>query len=248
MITIPTTELIGGLTDVLPHISDEKGATAGVAIEWDGEALRFTVDDHLSGVTVTWVPGEGAEGSQEEREKEDAEDDDIEWGGEDEPWRVFIWPAQAKEIVKLFKLPAKLWRFPVTLKASSPSRDRLIIEREDGPRVGRLLMVQTDQDVLPKLRDPAAVSAYHTEEPAGSTAFAHTRIGAFGAARFHGAMTISYGGVGNPAVVHMGTRLTGYIYPTGAKPRPFNVLRDGAGVMVGGQAVAGKSVPDLNVF
>jgi hypothetical protein len=60
MITIPTTELIGGLTDVLPIITDPKSDLAGVVVEWDGEALHFTAYDVYSGATVLWIPGEGA--------------------------------------------------------------------------------------------------------------------------------------------------------------------------------------------
>jgi hypothetical protein len=140
MITIPTIELIGGIQDMLPIVLDDKSDLAGLAIEWDGESLHFTAYDVFAAATVQWTPGEGAEGDLDE----DAERDDVRWGGDDSPWRTWIYLDAAKEIVKLFKLPAKLWRTPVTLKCT-PVGD-LLIERIDSPRDNRELRVPGDPD------------------------------------------------------------------------------------------------------
>ena len=128
MITIPTSELIGGLSDVLPHVTDPNGSLAGVALAWDGTALKFSVYDVLSGVTVHWVPGEGDE--SEVDDDEDPAVEDLAWGGDDDPWATFLGYAQVKEIVKVFRLPAKLWRVPVRVKCS-PTGDRVTVERDD---------------------------------------------------------------------------------------------------------------------
>jgi hypothetical protein len=53
MITIPTTELIGCIGDVLPIAGDNKESeTWGIKIDWDGEALRFAAYDILIGAKV----------------------------------------------------------------------------------------------------------------------------------------------------------------------------------------------------
>jgi hypothetical protein len=247
VITIPTTELIGGLNDVLPIITDPKSSLAGVVIEWTGEKLVFTVYDVYSGGSVEWVPGEGAEG--------DIDEDDegtlyVEWGGDDSPWRTWIWLAQAKDILKLFTLPAKLWRFPVNIKCS-PTGDRLIFEREDGPTAERLLTVPADPDKARKeIPDMAAIALAMDRVPADYAVarFNHQRLGAFGAVRPHGMMNMEFGGLNDPVGVLIGSRYRGFIHFTGAKHvRPFSFLRDGSG-FAAGQAGSGKSKPDLNVY
>lgn len=229
MITIPTTELIGGLTDVLPVITDPKSSLAGVRIAWDGEALHFTAYDVISGGTVQWVPGEGAEGNMDDGPDGEFVNDDV-WGGEDSPWAVWIYLPQAKEILKLFKLPAKLWRFPVTLKCS-PTGDRLIIEREDGPRVGRLLMVQTDNDMLSKIPDVREIAErvdLNLIRQEGIR-FNGSRLGAFGTVRPHGSLAMAFGSTNEPVGVKVGTRYAGFIYPAGAEGvRPYSASREAA--------------------
>jgi hypothetical protein len=232
-ITIPTTELIGCIADVLPQISDPKGSLAGIKIEWDGEALRFTAYDVHSGATVEWVPGEGAEGDMAEGpDGEIGDPNDIAWGGADAPWKAWIWLPQAKEILKLFKLPAKLWRYPVTIGVDSITGNRLAIEREDGPRVGRLLTLPTANDQLRHIPDVRAI-ATREADPAGpqSLRFYHQRLGAFGPVRAHGVMVTHFGTVNEPVGVKIGSRFHGFVYPADAKNvRPYSFLRDAGGV------------------
>lgn len=228
MITIPATELIGGLSDVIPIITDPKGALAGVEIRWDGEALHFTAYDVFSAGTVAWFPGDGAEKDEDENAEE------IEWGGEDAPWAAWIYLDDAKEILKLFKLPAKLWRTPVTIKCSL-SGDRLIVERTDSPRGERLLTLPADPAQLahiPPVRVIADRVAAGFGSPVDQAEFFHQRLGSFGAVRAHGTLRMVFGQEGDPTAVFIGTRYAGFIYPASAKNvRPFNLLRDGAGVM-----------------
>lgn len=232
MITIPTTELIGCISAVLPITLDPKdNALAGVAVEWDGEALHFTVYDIVTGATVRWVPGEGAEGEVDENES----DDYASWGASDNdtPWRVFISHADAKEIVKLFKLPAKLWRYPVTLKVNL-SQTKLIVERQDGPRGERLLTVSTDNTVLRNIPDVRAVAekAATAEVPHPQiAAFNGLRLASLGASTAYGVLTAAFDAEDRPVGVFAGSRYAAFIYRSGANPRPYNILRDGAGLV-----------------
>jgi hypothetical protein len=232
VITIPTTELIGGIQDMLPVILDEKSNLAGLVVEWDGDALHFTAYDVYSGATVAWVPGEGAEGEFDE--DKGREDDDIRWGGDDAPWRTWIWLPQAKEIVKLFKLPAKLWRTPVQIKCT-PGGD-LIIERTDSPRGNRELRVEGDPDKarkdVPDVRVMARTMGTGEFDPVAPIGFFHGRLGAFGAARAHGTLAMAFGGEGEPIGITMGSRYAGFIYPSGAQGvHPYSFLRDGSGMV-----------------
>jgi hypothetical protein len=233
MITIPTTELTGCLTDVLPIVTDPKHSNyAGILIRWDGERLHFAAYDIYSGATVAWFPGEGAEGELDD----DAESDDIHWGGDDDPWATFIPYEQAKEIVKLFKLPAKLWRFPVGIKCS-PTGDRLIVEREDGPRVGRQLMIQADPDMvakIPNIRNQAASGTICERDTAG---FPNFRLAQFAGVRPHGVLVMVFKTSDDPVSIQLGNRFAGFIYQAGAKGvHPYSALRDGAGVVASGKS------------
>lgn len=234
MITIPTTELIGGFADVLPIIRDPKNDLAGVKLEWTGEDLRFSTYDIYAGAEVEWTPGEGAEG-KDVVETEGSDDGyEPEWGGDDLPWRTWIRYEQAKEIVKVFKLPAKLWRFPVAVKCS-PTGDRLIIEREDGPRVGRTLMVQAEPAQLAKVPNVRTYVEDHDQTRTDTSALLidADRLGSFGTVRPHGLMRMVFGQENDPINVTVGSRFSGFVYPATAKSVPrFNLLRDGADVHV----------------
>lgn len=242
VITIPTTELIGGINDVLPIITDPKSSLAGIVVEWTGEKLVFTAYDVYSGGSVEWIPGEGAEGEIDL--PEGSEQEDIDWGGDDEPWRTWIWLDSAKEILKLFKLPAKLWRFPVRIKCTVAGD--LQIERVDSPRGNRDLRVPGDPDKARK--EIPGVAAIATAEDRTLTErrgarFNHQRLGAFGTVRPHGLMLMHFGDDNEPVSVLIGSRYRGFIHFADAKNvRPFSLLRDGKGL------VASAAEPDLNVW
>lgn len=238
MITIPTTELIGCIAETLPHISDPKhSAYAGLALSWDGEALRFAAFDVYSGAEVTWVPGEGAEGGI--GDGDETHDDDIAWGGEDAPWRIFVTYADAKEIVKLFKLPAKLWRFPVKLKVNALGT-KLTVERDDMSRGERLLVLSTYNDTLKHIPSIEQVAMQISQpEPTADVFLPPARLAAFGPSTRHGAMQLSFGAPDEPVAVRVGSRTVGFVYRPGRKG--FNMLRDGAGLFDPSTIVAGAS-------
>lgn len=236
MITIPTTELIGCLSAVLPIfiVPPKDNPLAGVAIEWDGEALHFTTYDVYSGATVRWVPGEGAEGTSDS----DADSgEDYAWGAPESEshWRVFIGYDDAKEIVKLFKLPAKLWRYPVGLKVNATGT-KLIVERDDMSRGERLLTVSTANDMLRKIPDVRRVAekaaTAEVDQPS-IAAFNGLRLASLGASTAYstayGTLTFTFDTEDRPVGAFAGSRYAAFLYRAGAKDvHPYNILRDGA--------------------
>lgn len=243
-ITIPTSELLGGINDVLPTVLDPKSSLAGFALEWThnfgadvntDESLRFTAYDVRAGATVEWVPGEGEEAEvQGDQEDEVGDGDSITWGGDAAPFRVFVTLADAKEIVKLFKLPAKLWRTPVTLEVS-PIGSRLIIERHDSALSERFLSVETYNHVLKELPDVRKIATSNDYAPAESLdalAYPNYRFAALAAARPHGIMRITPNGPHEPTQVTMGARFHAFLYREGAKVTRHSFLRDATGLHV----------------
>lgn len=228
MITIPTSELTGCIGDALCVFTapPKDNPLGGVAIEWDGEALHFTAYDVYSGATVEWLPGNGIE--------VDAEDEaDVDWGGGDDPWRVFVPYDDAKEILKLFRLPAKLWLTPVTIKANAIGT-RLTVERNDARRGERLLVVATDNDQLqgiPPVREWADKTVTNPAD-VSAVAFSPARLGAFGAVRPHGAAVLRFAAEGHPVGIKIGSRFAGFLFESRAAVHRYSVLRDGSGVQV----------------
>lgn len=227
MLTIPTTELVNCITETLAHVQDPKHSeTAGIVLSWSGEALDFAAYDPLSGAEVTWVPGEGAEGDFDDENAEE-----IAWGGDDAPWRIFIVYADAKEIVKLFKLPAKFWRYPVKLKVNALGT-KLTIERDDMARGERLLVVSTYNDVLKRIPDIHTVAASaQGDGTRREVSLPGHRIAPFGLAARHGEMRLAlHGGDNEPVGVLVGSRVIGFVFLPGKAG--FNMLRHGSGVHV----------------
>jgi hypothetical protein len=246
MIIIPTTELIGCISDVLPifTVPPKDNPLGGIRIAWDRESLFFTAYDVYTGAQVEWTPGFGAESDMENGPEGSVWDDDIAWGGDDPAWEVFIRYEDAKEILKLFKLPAKLWRTPVSLKVNDIGT-KLIIERDDSRRGERLLVLATDNDRLRDLPpftewiDRSVYQPYATDTISFPSP---ARLGSFGAVRPHGPITFTFGSEGHPAGIEIGSRFRGFIFETHEKPQPYRLLRDGAGFLPG-RSGSGKSEP-----
>jgi hypothetical protein len=246
MITIPTGELVKVLAGALafaPVVKTDE--LRGVLIEWNGEGtLHVSGYDVLSGACVSWWDGAG-------QESDERADDDlvVHYGGDDAPWRAFVAYDDVTDLLKTFRLPAKLWWVPVNLKIN-PMGSRLIVERS--PEFGKpeaSMAVRVDRGVTVKFPDIRGITDLVL---AGSRSlrdvvqFAPHRLGAYGAVQVGDVMELTFGVEGYPTVVQMGPRVVGFAHPVGAQRsatrvrQEFNALRDGVGVHVSG---APRAVP-----
>jgi hypothetical protein len=245
MITIPTYELTGLIGDVLAFADpDKEGAFHGITLEWNAEdyTLYAAGYDVLLAGRSSWVPGDG-------REDEIDEDSGIpltasDFGGGDSDWRVFISYEDAKEIVKVFKLPAKKWWVPVALKVNATG-SRLTVERtgEHGPTEA-LLSARTNPDALHRFPDIEGIAdgtLTRRQSPDGRVVFNAAGLAAFGTVRFHGALLLTFGAEGDPVAASMGTRFVGFVFMAGTRTAKAaaavqasagDILRNGSGVMV----------------
>lgn len=135
MITIPTCELIGLLTDVIGFAPDDRGSDphAGIVLQWRDDQLNAWASDVLSGGWSTWKPGHGEEALAHMGEASTKATDELDpyWGEDEENggnWDVFIPLAAAKEIIKVYKLAFKFRLTPLTVEPSI-GQDRLIVAR-----------------------------------------------------------------------------------------------------------------------
>lgn len=244
MITIPTSELVTVLSGALafaPVVKTDQ--LRGIQIEWDGEALHASAYDVLSGARVSWWDGAGREGAGDDAD--DVSDLNIHYGGDDAPWRAFVSYDDVTDLLKTFKVSAKLWWIPVNLKVN-PMGTRLLAERTSGyGKPEATMAVKADLDVTHKFPDVKGICDYVL---AGAHAlrdqvqFAPHRLAAYGSVQVGEVMRLTFGVDGDPTIVQMGTRVVGFAHPIGAQRSeararqegPSSFLRSGAGVHVSG--------------
>ncbi len=238
MITIPTSELLGLITDVAGFAPDVKtDPHHGILITWDPERDRLitAATDVLSGATSWWVPGEG-----EERALTEGDDDqthaDVMWGSDEDTggdhdrkgWSIFIALEDAMQIVKVFKLPAKKRLTPLTVSVNF-QRSRLVVARDRTEHItGATLNIQTpDQTISSKFPDIEAIHRAATATMIGADGshplvqfptvlrYNPSRLATFGAVRGHELHQL-YCGEEHPTAFSMGDRFRAFLWPAGS--------------------------------
>lgn len=259
MITIPTSELIGGISDVIAFAADDKDDPQhGIVIGWNGEELSFAATDAMTGAVSTWTPGMGDERFTDDLAGMRGTADlvealrGIQWGTFDDdnnaPWKVFVSHADAKDIVKVFKLAAKFRMTPLTVEPSV-SASRLIVARERQVWCNRHTMtIDASLDNLAKfprveMFAQRALAREVGDQPEGplTVTFNQLYLARLGAVRDYPCRLV-YNGEGAPTGVSVGATFVGFIYPTGmskstaAKAARGVDLRHGAGLVTSGTA------------
>lgn len=232
MLTIPTSELIGLLTDVLgftPVVKDDP--RRGVLIEWDGGALHASAYDVLSAGRSSWLPGEGQESSLTDT---DAPMNAEAFGGEDPAWKAFVTFDDVKAIITSFKVASKLWWIPLSVKIS-PVGGKLTVERSgEFGKPAALVTVKVDRDVTAKFPDVRAAWENLQAEGAGlnsvhTITFSPYRLAAFGTVRSHGVLVLEFAGQEGAVAASMGTEFLGFIFPAGARKAEASAILTAAG-------------------
>ena len=220
MITIPTSELVTVLSGALAFAPVVKtDSQRGVLIEWDGdETLTASGYDVLSGASISWWDGAGREGIADEIESD--KQIVVHYGGDDPRWRAFVAYDDVTDLLKTFKLPAKLWWVPVNLKIS-PMGNRLLVERSaEFGKPEATMVVRVDRDVTAKFPDVRGITEYGLASPGGlheTIQFAPHRLGAYDSVTVADVMTLRFGLPGSPTIVRMGSRVVGFAHPVGTQ-------------------------------
>jgi hypothetical protein len=111
-VTVPTGDLVGLLSDVIPfaHPDGELPAIHSVRVEWSGSALHALATDRYRVAWSAWSPDDDP---VEERQ----EDLFTNWGGADDPWAATITLDDVKHLVKTYKLTGKgVYYVPLTIE------------------------------------------------------------------------------------------------------------------------------------
>lgn len=125
MIVIPTSDLVGILSDVIPfaHPDDEATSMHCVRLTWDGEQLNAITTDGYRIGWASWMPGDVNAGQELQDELF------TDWASGDEPWTMMLALPDAKEIVKVFKLGPKPGAVAPLFLDYDEERRRLKVER-----------------------------------------------------------------------------------------------------------------------
>jgi hypothetical protein len=204
LITIPTGDLTGVLSDVIPFAFPDPDLPAinCVRIEWDGALLHALSTDRYRVGWSSWHP--------DDQPDIDSQDDLFtKWGGADDPWQATVTLDDAKELVKVFKLPVKEQRVPLSLNVD---RGQVTIHRDRDTGYTALRLDIPDQllefpDVRKLLADADGV------EPVTALAFNARFLADFGKVRPGAPMQLSFTGSTGLAHVAIGKRFTGAIMP-----------------------------------
>lgn len=203
MITIPTADLVGVISDVLPFASPDKDWPErwAVNIEWDGEQLHaFATDGYRLGWS-RWEPGDVGE-------DEEVQDDLFtQWGSGDAPWSITLQLADATELAKVFKLPTKEWQTPLIVDYTG---DRIKVRRDRDKKHSAITVVADAAGVaFPDVRVLLAKADKATR--VARMSYSAKWLADFAKVRPRGPMQLHF--TKNLTRVSIGERFTGAIVP-----------------------------------
>lgn len=225
-ITIPTGDLVGILSDVIPFAfpDDILPELNAVRLEWDGETLHALSTDRYRVGWSQWTPGD--------IDADEAAQDDLfaDWGSGDEPWATSIPLADAKELVKVFKLPPKEANTAIVVDHNRASeRTKVIRTRETGHSA--ITVVAEGLGVTFPFPDVRATLAKSDRIKAVRNAIYRAEFLAdFAKVRPRGPMQMTF--AGGLTHITIGKRFVGAITPQKGEDEPGrSLLRDGTGVV-----------------
>lgn len=209
MITIPTGDLTGVLSDVIPFAfpKDDFPLLNVVRLEWDGQQLHALTTDRYRVGWSTWEPGDVG--------KDEEVQDDLfsEWGSADDPWHCTLALAAAAEIAKVFKLGHKESQVPLTVDYETDRR-RLIVKRSKDTGHSAITISAEDTflefpDLRTMLANADKLSARREVEYAAAFLADFAKVRPRGPVSMRHTKTLTH--------VSIGDRFVGAIMPTGRR-------------------------------
>jgi hypothetical protein len=223
-ITIPTTEFVGLIGDVLafafpkpdlPHVNC-------VRFDWDGEMLHAAATDTLRAARSSWHPDD-ADGSS------DQDSLFTTLGGADDPWTVIAGYAEARELVSIYKLPAKEGRVPLVL-----DHDRgylRVIRTRDTGHQAITTVVESKAVDFPDVRK--ALDVEPVVEGVEAIHFAGQHLADLGSVRQRGTLRLAFAGARRATRVTIGERFVATLNPDRVGERESGLdLRSASGVLL----------------
>jgi hypothetical protein len=239
-IIVPTAEFVGLIGDVLafafakpdlPHVHC-------VRFHWDGEMLHAAATDTLRAARSSWHPDD-VDGNSDQDSLFTA------LGGADDPWTVIAGYPEAKELVNVYKLPAKEGRTPLTLDYNRGSL-RVIRTRDTGHQAITTVVESKAVD-FPDVRK--ALDVEPQVEGVEAIHFVGQHLADLGSVRQRGPLRLTFAGLRRATRVTIGERFVATLNPDRVGEREHGGgmdLRTASGVHLSGGAVgAGGTADDV---
>lgn len=206
MLTIPTADLVGLLTDTTPfaHPEADLPGINSVHLHWDGEMLHAMATDRFRIAISTWHP-------DDEPDEEVTQDDLFTtYGGADEPWKATVALDDATHLAKTFKLGAKQGRTPLTVDLIG-GNVKVARSRNTG-HSDIAVTVDGVGEPFPDLREVLADAS--TIKPIKAVAYSARYLADFNKVRPRGPLEFDFTGSNRLSLVRIGKRFVGAIMPT----------------------------------
>lgn len=205
MITIPTAELVGLLSDTIPfaHPDKNEDVLRSVRIDWDGRMLHATATDRARIGWARWHPDDAPD--------VDYQDDlFVDLGGHDTPWTAVIGLDDAKDAVKMFKLPAKEGHAPLTVDLQ---RGQLRVSRSRDTGHSAITHVMRDATIGDYPDSRTAFDDLPGLDFVDRLAFTAAYLADFAKVRPRGPLAMRFAGPDRLVHVQIGERFSGLIMP-----------------------------------
>jgi hypothetical protein len=212
VITIPTAELVGVLSDAIPFASKDEDFPAlnAVRLHWDGDMLHAQATDRYVLGWSQWDPSD-------DPDRDEQEDLFTKWGGADDPWTILLPLADATDIVKVFKLGPKEGWTPLTIDLID-GRLKVMRHRDTGHSAITQVVEGLDAE-FPKLDE--LLRAANMFDTTDGLSYDAKRMALFARVRPRGPMRLTFtaGPGGGPGLTHVqiGERFNGAIMPVREK-------------------------------
>lgn len=207
MIMIPSAELTGLLGDVV-HLAHPDGKVSipwlsCVHLSWDGEMVHTMATDRYKLGWSSWHPDDLPDG--------DVQDDIITtWGGDDEPWQIVIPLADARHLIKAYKVPKKLQRVPIGITVGDGLIE-VLRSRDSGRSAVRVVIKGTTSEEMPDI--PKLLSEHDTSQATRTARYDADGLAAFARVRSSSALEMTFDGKNGLTKIAIGDRFVGAIVP-----------------------------------
>lgn len=208
-VTIPTSELVGLLGDAAPFASqdEELPMLNVVRLEWDGSQLHTMSTDQFRIAWSTWDPDDDPDSPRQDSLF-------TEWGGDDDPWHVYVRLSDVKDIVSAYKLPAKQGGTPLALERWVDAEGvHLTIERSSLTGHSSITMVVRAVAVDPEPDLRGLLARADTITAVQSLAYTAGLLADFARVRQRGPLRLTFTGKTKLTLVEIGQRFVGAIQP-----------------------------------
>jgi hypothetical protein len=210
VITIPTNEFVGLITDVAPFAfpKDDLPDVNTIRFEWDTRMLHASATDTMRSARSSWHPNDDPSTKSQQEPLFGV------LGGADDRWAIIANLDDWKEAAKIYKLPDKEGLTPLQLDWTG--RELKIIRSADTGHQAITTVVTPRMAQFPDLRK--VLDSEVIEEPVGEIQYAGRHLADLGVVRQRGTLRMTFSGTTRATRITIGNRFVATLRPENTRP------------------------------